>query len=163
MAKEKPVADDELRQTPYNEEAFDEMVGKDDNSSSDDEPELADFPADKDKPEGTEEDDGKTDIESKEQPKGEGDSEDSEDQDDDLPEGIDLPDWMAELPKEQHAKAVMDFLQLHEDIEKITARYESQSGQLKPTQRRLARMEELVRSEERRVGKECRSRWSPYH
>ena len=22
---------------------------------------------------------------------------------------------------------------------------------------------ELVRSEERRVGKECRSRWSPYH
>ena len=23
--------------------------------------------------------------------------------------------------------------------------------------------EELVRSEERRVGKECRSRWSPYH
>ena len=25
------------------------------------------------------------------------------------------------------------------------------------------RSEELVRSEERRVGKECRSRWSPYH
>ncbi len=23
--------------------------------------------------------------------------------------------------------------------------------------------EEFVRSEERRVGKECRSRWSPYH
>ena len=23
--------------------------------------------------------------------------------------------------------------------------------------------EKLVRSEERRVGKECRSRWSPYH
>ena len=23
--------------------------------------------------------------------------------------------------------------------------------------------EELYRSEERRVGKECRSRWSPYH
>ena len=23
--------------------------------------------------------------------------------------------------------------------------------------------EELIRSEERRVGKECRSRWSPYH
>ena len=23
--------------------------------------------------------------------------------------------------------------------------------------------ERLVRSEERRVGKECRSRWSPYH
>jgi len=25
------------------------------------------------------------------------------------------------------------------------------------------RVEENVRSEERRVGKECRSRWSPYH
>ena len=24
-------------------------------------------------------------------------------------------------------------------------------------------MKELLRSEERRVGKECRSRWSPYH
>ena len=24
-------------------------------------------------------------------------------------------------------------------------------------------MKQLVRSEERRVGKECRSRWSPYH
>ena len=24
-------------------------------------------------------------------------------------------------------------------------------------------LEELCRSEERRVGKECRSRWSPYH
>src|SRR2546421_6381492 len=27
----------------------------------------------------------------------------------------------------------------------------------------LARVKTLVRSEERRVGKECRSRWSPYH
>src|SRR3989449_2781913 len=28
---------------------------------------------------------------------------------------------------------------------------------------RLGRMPHIVRSEERRVGKECRSRWSPYH
>ena len=30
---------------------------------------------------------------------------------------------------------------------------------------KLERVEELyqIRSEERRVGKECRSRWSPYH
>ena len=27
----------------------------------------------------------------------------------------------------------------------------------------LRRKGELLRSEERRVGKECRSRWSPYH
>ena len=29
--------------------------------------------------------------------------------------------------------------------------------------RRSLRAERQVRSEERRVGKECRSRWSPYH
>ena len=28
---------------------------------------------------------------------------------------------------------------------------------------KFVRDDELVRSEERRVGKECRSRWSPYH
>ena len=27
----------------------------------------------------------------------------------------------------------------------------------------VRRIEHLLRSEERRVGKECRSRWSPYH
>ena len=28
---------------------------------------------------------------------------------------------------------------------------------------RLGSLQEVLRSEERRVGKECRSRWSPYH
>ena len=27
----------------------------------------------------------------------------------------------------------------------------------------ILRPENMIRSEERRVGKECRSRWSPYH
>ena len=31
------------------------------------------------------------------------------------------------------------------------------------THQRLALTETMYRSEERRVGKECRSRWSPYH
>ena len=26
-----------------------------------------------------------------------------------------------------------------------------------------AKVQQAIRSEERRVGKECRSRWSPYH
>src|SRR5690349_22421061 len=30
-------------------------------------------------------------------------------------------------------------------------------------QLRLAHLQDHLRSEERRVGKECRSRWSPYH
>ena len=32
-----------------------------------------------------------------------------------------------------------------------------------PTLRRTNRIRTIHRSEERRVGKECRSRWSPYH
>src|SRR2546430_13541618 len=34
---------------------------------------------------------------------------------------------------------------------------------LRSARRTLAREREVPRSEERRVGKECRSRWSPYH
>ena len=34
---------------------------------------------------------------------------------------------------------------------------------LKGTPKRVAKMFVTTRSEERRVGKECRSRWSPYH
>ena len=30
-------------------------------------------------------------------------------------------------------------------------------------QAKVQQMEQMERSEERRVGKECRSRWSPYH
>ena len=43
------------------------------------------------------------------------------------------------------------YRQLMEKLQK-----EITSGILKPGDR-------LLRSEERRVGKECRSRWSPYH
>src|SRR5258708_40131290 len=32
-----------------------------------------------------------------------------------------------------------------------------------PSRREAAQMASRTRSEERRVGKECRSRWSPYH
>ena len=35
--------------------------------------------------------------------------------------------------------------------------------QLRLHARKLTRRYNLTRSEERRVGKECRSRWSPYH
>ena len=36
------------------------------------------------------------------------------------------------------------------------------SGESDPVAR-MANLAALIRSEERRVGKECRSRWSPYH
>ena len=37
------------------------------------------------------------------------------------------------------------------------------SEQVKGQNREVNVMGNLLRSEERRVGKECRSRWSPYH
>src|SRR5258708_21679975 len=36
-------------------------------------------------------------------------------------------------------------------------------GKLTAREKKAARLWQLARSEERRVGKECRSRWSPYH
>ena len=39
----------------------------------------------------------------------------------------------------------------------------NQSNDEKDKNGRFIRRERLTRSEERRVGKECRSRWSPYH
>src|SRR3989454_11619875 len=38
-----------------------------------------------------------------------------------------------------------------------------QVGQLFVSNLTLDQLRDLLRSEERRVGKECRSRWSPYH
>ena len=35
------------------------------------------------------------------------------------------------------------------------------SGSIRPLL--IADADQIIRSEERRVGKECRSRWSPYH
>ena len=43
----------------------------------------------------------------------------------------------------------------HETIAKIAER--------NLTKKAKKRIEKYLRSEERRVGKECRSRWSPYH
>ena len=42
---------------------------------------------------------------------------------------------------------------------------EAMQAELKRQRRNLELIasENIVRSEERRVGKECRSRWSPYH
>src|SRR2546426_1830260 len=37
------------------------------------------------------------------------------------------------------------------------------SAAMRDLAERLTRLKSLQRSEERRVGKECRSRWSPYH
>ena len=46
------------------------------------------------------------------------------------------------------------------DLEKLTPEFYDNPY---PTYRALRENEPVKRSEERRVGKECRSRWSPYH
>jgi len=46
-----------------------------------------------------------------------------------------------------------------EDLEKALTAQEGESVNLDRTEG----VDEMIRSEERRVGKECRSRWSPYH
>ena len=55
------------------------------------------------------------------------------------------------------------------NLEQLRAEKEQVETQLAQEQHKLGRLEnrkkylEKGRSEERRVGKECRSRWSPYH
>src|SRR3712207_9088540 len=46
---------------------------------------------------------------------------------------------------------------------KVTARIDSHDLETKMSQIERFLSKENKRSEERRVGKECRSRWSPYH
>ena len=59
-----------------------------------------------------------------------------------------------------------------ESVEKLLAEFGFQThpiqGEKKTVigaigDKRLLSMNQILRSEERRVGKECRSRWSPYH
>src|SRR5688572_31716434 len=48
-------------------------------------------------------------------------------------------------------------------IRRTRAEPEEQSGHFLLEERKVFGAEHRIRSEERRVGKECRSRWSPYH
>src|SRR5690554_6992725 len=52
---------------------------------------------------------------------------------------------------EEDSKKQKQFLKLFKELKTLTEKEE------------LLKREEAHRSEERRVGKECRSRWSPYH
>ena len=47
--------------------------------------------------------------------------------------------------------------------QKIRSNLDVNSDQYKKNKEVMIEKLEFIRSEERRVGKECRSRWSPYH
>ena len=49
-----------------------------------------------------------------------------------------------------------------EEVEEVVEEAEAPKKTVKKV-KRIASDDETTRSEERRVGKECRSRWSPYH
>src|SRR5260370_35684368 len=65
----------------------------------------------------------------------------------------------AERAKNQHAAAVLSRADADAESVRLAEALVQLRGSIQSEQNELA----AVRSEERRVGKECRSRWSPYH
>src|SRR3712207_9219299 len=70
-------------------------------------------------------------------------------------------------PQSQGAAALTDcvlYAVFRDDLFDVMGRFPEGAVRLNRVLAARAReLEDLVRSEERRVGKECRSRWSPYH
>ena len=62
----------------------------------------------------------------------------------------------AKVKTYENEKAI---LRIQNDLEDVTTKVDS----LEESNKWLFRTVVAARSEERRVGKECRSRWSPYH
>src|ERR687889_2780393 len=65
-------------------------------------------------------------------------------------------------PSDRSIKEIIDALrpQLQELVNK---QVELAKTEIEPVAKRAGLASGSIRSEERRVGKECRSRWSPYH
>ena len=75
--------------------------------------------------------------------------------------------WMGENPESERMPEVKQALEALKDAEPPRIAFEDLDFNFGerwiPTGVYAAYMSRLFRSEERRVGKECRSRWSPYH
>ena len=73
-------------------------------------------------------------------------------------------DWMRRQPQARGTKARSRIESFHELEERLRKRRESGNVRLDTKATYIGKkIFEISRSEERRVGKECRSRWSPYH
>ena len=59
-----------------------------------------------------------------------------------------------------NADAVIAMIYMPDERKEKPGEKEIVSGKVKAS---IAKQKQTTRSEERRVGKECRSRWSPYH
>ena len=79
-----------------------------------------------------------------------------------------LENFLQKSSKDFTKKDIIDFI-VANNVEMVNFRYVSGDGRLKSLNFVINNLEYLDqilttgRSEERRVGKECRSRWSPYH
>ena len=67
--------------------------------------------------------------------------------------------YVGNLPHSTTEAELRTVFQAHGDVEKVSIVTDRETGRA----RGFAFVEMTNRSEERRVGKECRSRWSPYH
>ena len=68
------------------------------------------------------------------------------------------------LPEKEFSVLIVKMIQnLGNRMEKIQETFNKDLEELKSKQTMMNNTINEIRSEERRVGKECRSRWSPYH
>src|SRR2546426_7294205 len=80
-------------------------------------------------------------------------------------------DWSSDVCSSDLVEAANPAVMIHRHIQMylVATRTElcrllaHERFQENPTVRLRIQLDEKIRSEERRVGKECRSRWSPYH
>src|SRR3712207_8687568 len=68
-------------------------------------------------------------------------------------------DYITDLDQKMSAYRGVAAAKSKEELSQIAAEWNDRYGAIPKPATQLLR----VRSEERRVGKECRSRWSPYH
>ena len=81
------------------------------------------------------------------------------------PAALTIPSVGDGMPPNVEAVAARkpDLVVLYNSGPNVTAAQQLERIGIKTVLLDLNRLEDLGRSEERRVGKECRSRWSPYH
>ena len=60
-------------------------------------------------------------------------------------------------------KIIDEIAKSMDSVQQLQAMNQMMKGQLNQYEVQSAMILGIARSEERRVGKECRSRWSPYH
>ena len=77
--------------------------------------------------------------------------------------GLGNPETKYDGTRHNAGYAALDYLADKWGISVSKTKFEGLWGQGEVDGHKVVLLKPLTRSEERRVGKECRSRWSPYH